>query len=212
MSFCILIPTINQKDLLVNALNVYVKCYPNIDIFILDNGNQDIPELTQRIHVYTNESNLGVAGSWNWLIKKAISEGYEHFLVLNDDVIFDEGEIYLKGMILYHGKEKFHVCNHFYNWSVFILNKYIFDKVGEFDENFKKCFFEDNDYNYRMKLENILVRRDGRLNPSTYNNSMTILKDPSLNGYIENREYYIQKWGGLPDQEVYTVPFNEKIF
>ena len=40
---CILIPTVNRKDLLMNALKIYSKLFPNITKLILDNGNQDIP-------------------------------------------------------------------------------------------------------------------------------------------------------------------------
>jgi GT2 family glycosyltransferase len=80
--------------------------------------------------------------------------------------------------------------------------------VGEFDEAFEKCFFEDNDYEYRMRLAGITIRYEDALNSEVYRNSQTIEKDPLLGGYLSNREYYIKKWGGLPDSETYKTPFN----
>jgi GT2 family glycosyltransferase len=92
--------------------------------------------------------------------------------------------------------------------SAFMLTRHIWDTVGEFDPNFRKAFFEDNDYKYRVKLAGFTVRYEDELNADVYKNSQTIEKDPLLGGYIENREYYINKWGGLPDEEQYKTPFN----
>ena len=96
-----------------------------------------------------------------------------------------------------------------YNWSAFILNKYIFDIVGEFDEGFSRCYFEDNDYAYRVKLANMHIKTEPLLNAEVYRNSMTIQKDPFLSTFAENQKYYITKWGGMPEQETYTIPFNQ---
>ena len=40
--FCIAIPTINRKDLLVEALGYYAKTIPKVTKLILDNGYQGI--------------------------------------------------------------------------------------------------------------------------------------------------------------------------
>jgi len=94
-------------------------------------------------------------------------------------------------------------------WSAFLMNRWIYEKVGGFDTNFKKCFFEDNDYAYRLKLAGVNIRYEDQLNAEIYRNSQTIQKDPLLGGYIENKEYYIKKWGGIPEQETFKSPFNE---
>jgi GT2 family glycosyltransferase len=215
MKFCILIPTINRKDLLMEALEHYKYDYPNTTILILDNGNQGIePSITKNYIVRTLSElgNLGVAGSWNYLIKEAIDFfNYDYFLVLNDDIILKCGESAINGLIEKWGENTFHIPRPFYNWSAFITNKWIFDKVGEFDENFKRCFFEDNDYNYRLKLAGVNIRYSDELNAEIYRNSQTTLKEPLLGGYTENRDYYIKKWGGLPDLELYKTPFNHEI-
>jgi GT2 family glycosyltransferase len=211
MDICILIPTINRKDLLDEALEEYAKCYPTIDKFIVDNGKQNIKCLDDNTWIFEQETNLGVAGSWNYLIKKAIEKGYEYFLILNDDVILKKDKEWLEKIINRGNPHDFVLCRPFYNLSSFILNKTIYHKVGEFDEGFIGSYFEDNDYMYRMKLAGCTIRYDDDLNPDIYRNSMTIQKDPLLGNYINNREYFIKKWGGLPTEELFKIPFKNSL-
>jgi len=208
MSFCILIPTINRKDLLMEALEHYIIAYPNTDILIVDNGMQDIAEIPPYLYVYNQITNLGVSGSWNFLIKKAISMNHTNFLILNDDIVLRKSEKIINSIINNSYENTMHVPNYLYNWSAFLLNKYIFDNVGEFDEGFTRCYFEDNDYAYRVKLANMHIKTEPLLNAEVYRNSMTIQKDPFLSTFAENQKYYISKWGGMPEQETYTKPFN----
>lgn len=207
-AFCIAIPTINRKDLLMDALSWYTQNMPNTEILIVDNGNQDIPELTRNVTVFTPEKNLGVAGSWNFLIWTAKGKGYGHVLVLNDDVILQRSEGEINALIQKDDNLTFHRPRTFYNWSAYIISQEIFSKVGMFDIAFKRAFFEDNDYEYRMKLAGVNVKYQDDLNPQVYKNSQTIEKDPLLGGYLENRELYIKKWGGIPNEETYKTPYN----
>lgn len=208
MSYCILIPTINRKDLLMEALDWYIPNLKGTEIIVLDNGKQGIASGAPNLKVFESEENKGVAGSWNWLINKAIERGHSHFLILNDDIILKKKSSEIKEIIERWGDDTFHRPRPLYNWSAFILNKSIYEKVGEFDEAFEKCFFEDNDYEYRMRLAGITVRYEDALNAEVYRNSQTIEKDPLLGGYLQNREYYIYKWGGIPESETYKTPFN----
>ena len=208
MRHCILIPTINRKDLLIEALQWYVANLKDTDIIILDNGKQGIASGVPNLKIFESEKNKGVAGSWNWLIEKAISLGHTHFLILNDDIILKRYSSEIKEIIERWGDNTFHRPRTFYNWSAIILNKSIYDMVGEFDEAFERCFFEDNDYEYRMRLAGITIRYEDALNAEVYRNSQTIEKDPLLGGYLENKDYYIYKWGGLPESETYKTPFN----
>lgn len=209
MSYCILIPTINRKDLLMQALNWYVPNLRETEIIVLDNGKQGIVSGASNLRVFESDKNKGVAGSWNWLIRKAIERGHTHFLVLNDDIVLKRYEDEIYQIIERGGNNVFHRPRPFYNWSAFILNKYIFETVGEFDQSFVKCFFEDNDYEYRMKLAEVEIRYEDALNAQVYLNSQTIEKDPLLGDYISNKEYYINKWGGIPTEEKYKTPFGK---
>jgi GT2 family glycosyltransferase len=210
MNFCILIPTLNRKDLLLEALDYYTNVFTNTPIYILDNGKQDIPNTYRNTYIYTKESNLGVAGSWNFLIEKGIANGYRFFLILNDDIILKKDEESIYNIILEHGSDKFIRSEELYNWSAFILSKNIYLRIGRFDTSFERCYFEDNDYEYRMKLENIPIVYEKELNAEVYRNSMTIQKEPYLNNFNNNMNYYISKWGGMPNEEKYNIPFNRQ--
>lgn len=208
MCYCILIPTINRKDLLMEALDWYLPNLKEIQIIVLDNGKQGLVSANPNLIVFESDKNKGVAGSWNWLIKKAITMNYSNFLILNDDIILKRDSQEIKEIINNGGENTFHRPRTFYNWSVFILNKTIYEKIGEFDETFEKCFFEDNDYEYRMKIGGIPIKYEDALNAQVYRNSQTIEKNPLLGGYIENKEYYQKKWGGAPEYETFKSPFN----
>ena len=209
MNFCILIPTINRKDLLIEALDFYTTHMPNTQILIWDNGKQSIPTYPNT-EIFEADYNYGVAASWNALIDKAWERGIENYLILNDDVILRCGEGIINQVLVKCAETKaFHRCRPFYNWSAFILRKSTYDLVGRFDENFKRCYFEDNDYQYRMRLAGIPIMYEDQLNPEIYRNSQSILKDPLLSNYIDNRDYFVKKWGGMPDSETHKTPFNE---
>jgi GT2 family glycosyltransferase len=206
---CILIPTINRKDLLMEALNSYSKLMPEVPKLILDNGKQDISCVDDNTWIWESKENLGVAGSWNYLVNKAILNDFKYFLILNDDIILQKDEGLIRQILSKGTSEHFYLCRPFYNWSSFILTKKVYEKVGPFDEQFKKAYFEDNDYMYRMKLAGIPIKYVDELNPDVYLNSQTIEKNPLLGGYVENREYFLQKWGGLPESETFKTPFNK---
>jgi hypothetical protein len=61
-----------------------------------------------------------------------------------------------------------------------------------------------------MKLAGVKIKYEDDLNPDVYLNSQTILKDPLLGNYINNKELFIKKWGGMPNEEVYTTAYNKE--
>jgi|LakMenE18May11ns_1017448.scaffolds.fasta_scaffold9625998_1 GT2 family glycosyltransferase len=209
-NFCILIPTINRKDLLVQALDHYEKAYPSTRIIVVDSGKQELGSSNPNVTILGFPEPMGVARSWNCLIAYASYFGETNFLILNDDVILQKDEDIIKKMLKKGNDNTFQVCRSAYNWSSFVLRKSIYDSVGKFDEDFEKCYFEDNDYAYRMKLAGVKIKYEDDLNPDVYLNSQTILKDPLLGNYINNKELFIKKWGGMPNEEVYTVPYNKE--
>jgi GT2 family glycosyltransferase len=208
--FCILIPTINRADLLMEALAEYDKCYPNTRIIVVDSGKQSLGSSNPNVTIFGMPDPMGVARTWNCLI--SVASGYykeENFLILNDDVILKKSESEINKIIKGSNDNTFHVCPIAFHWSAFLLRKSIFDKIGQFDEDFEKCYFEDNDYHYRMKLEGVKIKYEEGLIPDLFRNSMTTQKDPLLHNYINNKELYIKKWGGMPNEETYKYPYNK---
>lgn len=203
--FAIGIPTINRADLLNEALEKYVKDFPDIMIYILDNGNQEINhKLSENIIVERSSENKGVAGSWNFLMKR-IFKHHEYAFILNDDIYLGKNKNDIESLL--ENKYDFYVTE--FNWCSYIIPKSTFELVGGFDEIFFPAYYEDNDYHQRMKMCNLSYFATNKLNPEIFRNSMTIEKDPSLNQEFETNKFkYIVKWGGLPGFETFKTPYN----
>lgn len=90
-------------------------------------------------------------------------------------------------------------------FSCFMLKKSTVDKIGYFDPNFYPAYFEDNDYHHRLKIAGLHAYKTNQAVYYHYG-SRTMKQDDEIkalvnNGYAINREYYIDKWGGLPGEE-----------
>lgn len=211
-SFFIGIPTINRADLLNDALDKYVDDFPNVEIFIVDNGKQDIPlERHEKVNVWRSQQNLGVAKSWNHMLSTGfLVTDANHALILNDDIYLGLDKSAIEEMIGVMLTQKIDVVQGENHFCSFIINRDVFTALNGFDETFYPAYFEDNDFRYRMKLANRHVVTTSMLSPKVYRNSQSIAKDPNLNQRFNvNRNYYIQKWGGQPNKETYKTPFNK---
>jgi GT2 family glycosyltransferase len=202
------IPTINRADLLNEALAKYFEDFKNTHIAICDNGNQDIITREENFMIYRPQENLGVAKSWNMLIDYSDKIGATHVLILNDDIYLGKNETELALLIKNNLDADF--INSFHNWCSYILRVDIWKKAGMFDEEFFPAYFEDNSFDYKMTLVGAKKTWTSFLDPIVYRNSMTIAKDPTLNQkFMQNKQMYIQMWGGLPSEEKYLTKFNK---
>jgi len=209
MKLLIGIPTINRADLLNGALAKYHECYPNTDILVVDNGQQNIDTHNPRLRVFSQTSNLGVSASWNLIARTAFNEGYTHALILNDDIELVRHERELYADIEKHPDNVFLV--QLGTWCSFVVPKRVYEEVGPFDEQFFPAYFEDNDYAMRIKCNpNVGIDWEQGLCPTLYRNSMTIQRDNTLNqNFMNNQNKYVAKWGGLPNQETFTTPYGQ---
>lgn len=204
----VVIPTINRADLLNDALAKYFEDFKNTHIAICDNGKQDIITREEKFMIYRPEQNLGVAGSWNMLIDYSDKIGATHVLVLNDDIYLGRTEHEVKMII--RNNPDFDFINSFQNWCSFILKIDMWKKVDGFDTEFFPAYYEDNSFDYKMTLAKANKTWTSFLDPILYRNSMTIAKDPALNSrFMQNRQMYIDMWGGLPTEEKFTTKFNK---
>ena len=210
-SFAIGIPTLNRFDLLQDHLDSYVRDFPNTQIYILDNGNQDIqPHLWKPMYknivLIEEEKNIGVAASWNKLCD-FIYNVHTHALILNDDIYLGTDKYTIEDLI---NKKPEPVLYSNMGWCSFILPQRVFEYIGRFNEEFYPAYYEDDDYVYRMKLNRLIPLKTPMLNPKLYRNSETIKKDPSIIEYsIKNKRKYIEMWGGLPREEKFIKPYNK---
>jgi GT2 family glycosyltransferase len=182
----------------------------------------------------------GVAKAWNDGIKKSWELDCKYCMVTNQDVILNplaidnlidfmeaNNDIDVGSMTVCDSLDQ--VLNsqptentpNALHWSDFIVRPDIFEKFGEFDENFMPSYFDDNDFGTRVTLA------DGRLNGNNgslfwHENSATIKHDEALRNqnsitFEKNKQYFISKWGREPcgDRDellrtFYHHPYNEE--
>lgn len=219
MKLTIGIPTINRADLLTETLeDLRITGLGLHSLLIVDNGNQTInipEELREITHIHRPVSNLGVGGSWNYMLHKGYSEDADNILLLNDDIVFGKTVNEINGIIETHPNYQAVVGPK--HWSILLISRRCTETVGYFDEEFFPAYYEDNDYAYRINLlhnadpENYNgLEFDAALDPKVFRNSMTIQKDKNLNKrFNDNKKYFVSKWGGLPHHETFTKPFNK---
>jgi GT2 family glycosyltransferase len=210
--FAIGIPTLNRADLLIPSLEAYAKDFDGIKIYIVDNGNQI--ELFNWLNQVDNPNhevvfpseNLGVAKSWNTLLDSIYKE-HEYALILNDDIYLGLHKNYIENLIERYQSQV--LLTNPIDWCVFLMPKSTYIEHGKFDEQFYPAYCEDNDYVYRLKLKGQKVFKTPDLIPKVHRASMTLERDYTLQtAYHENKEKYIEKWGGAPDFELFKKPYN----
>ncbi len=198
MKFEIGIPTLNRVDLLIPSLLMYNKQFTS-KILVVDNGNQNIH--IPNIEVINTEK-LSVGASWNVLCRK-IFVASDYALILNDDIYLGNNQQQIEKLI--DKKKNFYRAT--IDWCAFLISKKTWKEVGEFDECFYPAYYEDNSYEYRMKLKGIVPIKTPELNPFIYRSSQTMEKEPQiLEAAKRNKEKYIKMWGGEPTREKFTKP------
>ena len=204
------IPTLNRFDLLEPNLLLYARDF-NLEsgrtpFYILNNGEQDVHFNYAKILNF--ENNIGVAKSWNTMCDRIFyQDNCDYALILNDDIYLGKKMLDIIEII---SKYPNNFIRSFADWSIFILPKSVYEKVGKFDECFYPAYYEDNDYHYRMRLLGMKYLTTTHINPYVYKASMTIEKNPELRKFIQdNKDYYEKKWGGLPSKETFKKPFNK---
>lgn len=214
-SFAIGIPTINRWDLLAEYIHRYAEeNFKHIFIYILDNGIQGIANYVKEfsnVILFQPTEPVGVAASWNMLLKIIYHE-HTHGLILNDDIYLNKGTADILSLcyqsVERKCEEKFILSQK--GFCAFLLPKIVYKIIGGFDENFKGAYFEDKDYERRLRLSKMDIVKTAALNPMVYHESSSIGKDPKLNdNYKANWEYYQKKWGGHVGGEQYLKPFNK---
>ncbi len=214
------IPTLNRYDLLKVLLKSAERSVARVDnYFIIDNGMKlDSNELTfidnysERLHIYTPKDSMGVAESWNRFIITVSEER----IIVNDDLIFSATTlsdiINTPGDLVY--LNSLPEINMF---SFFLIRDSCVKKIGLFDESISPgyAYFEDNDYFRRMEL--------GEVTWKSVKTNVNHLGSQTIKAYTPQeleshhqkfrraRSNYVRKWGGLPGEEKYKIPYGQQI-
>lgn len=166
---------------------------------IIDNGGGYEPK-AQNVELIRPGRNLGVAASWNMLLRSG-----ETMVISNDDIEFEQDtfarfvEAIAKSCLALSPA----------GWDLFAQTSEAVARIGWYDEQFWPAYYEDLDYARRASLagiEPIVVdapyKHDRSLTLRTSSEAWVIRR-----GSVRSHEHFIRKWGGSPGEETYTVPF-----
>lgn len=213
------IPVLKRYDTLVGCIES--ACNSTVmpdNIYVINNGINDITvkEIPVPIHIYIPGFNIGVAASWNYFIKTA----KEMRIICNDDVQFfpDTIELLIENFHKYGDKFLIFPGNgipSLNSFSCYVLSDKIIEDVGLFDETISPnyAYFEDNDYSYRMSLKGYNLHGAPEVRMS-HVGSATLKVFNSVERDLHNKKFglaqsnYVSKWGGPPNKERWTVPYN----
>lgn len=169
--------------------------------------------------------NRGLAKSFNDTLIKAFSEGASVVINAHDDTIWGPGDLRIlaeyavrhqecyavqaMGQHSARGREGLH-------HAACAFNRSLFERVGVYDEDFVPAYYEDCDIDVRARLAGLefgtCVDTD-----VWHFGSATLAHDEELRArhdpmFLANQAYYVRKWGGLNEQELFKWPFNEPRF
>lgn len=185
-------------------------------------GHEFVPYVQDNWH-----TNIGVAASWNLFLNWAVNDGVDLLFIVNDDVTFADGSL-TNAIDAWQDRPEDCIlmtahCSKadksFYpgmaDFCCFAINpREAIDQIGLFDQqNFYPGYFEDDDYLYRIKLSPKQYYMYGGLKVS-HDGSKTQFWNGEENRVVSheafraNQKRYVDKWGGPPEHELYTEPYN----
>lgn len=211
------IPILNRLDLLKECLDSID--YP-AEILVINNNTvdaefQEALALLARLKgfaVLQQERNLGVSGSWNLILRTAMTTGHEWICIGSNDTFLYPGS--LKAALSVRKEDDCGIW-HLHAFNFFLMRRATIETVGWFDENFYPAYKEDQDYSYRCEIAAVkrlpVIPNCG----ADHVGSATIRSDPEYarsNVLTQrwNSLYYRMKWGGEVGTEKFQKPFNNQ--
>lgn len=172
------------------------------------------PERAPVAELVTPGRNMGVAASWNWMLAEAEAAN-EPLVISNDDVRFTRStfadlasELATTAFVEGEG------------WALFGQRPEVVRRVGYYDENFWPAYYEDVDYDLRLRRAGIVPVRV-ITEPFQHVGWATTRSQEDARWLAEGRErnhqYFLKKWGaesanprwnGHPGIQHYPEPFN----
>lgn len=208
---------VNRPDLLELAVRSIEP--PWAEAFILDNSeggwigaSRDWP-----VKVVRPSVPLSVAQSMNFLHRLAQDAGADVFFFQHNDAEAPPGaagEFLSRVEAIWKGSDRWAAALTHYD-TLAAFNVAAVTDVGPWDTAFPQPNYHiDNNWFHRARLKGFQIVPTGI--PITHHNgSSSTLKDSADRRRVNrltfpmNKEYYRQKWGGLPGHEIYAEPWND---
>jgi len=191
------------------------------EIVIIDNSEKNlvvsqflIPITDKTKFTFINRTKNILSGAWNDFMQR----GHDNdiMIIANDDVkphkhsiealitaAFDNPEVAMLNGSGHSGN----------SYSFFLLHPWAYKIVGPFDEGFIPAYYEDNDYDWRLRHIHKLIRLEvsnatfDHVGSATFK-AMTAQQQQNHHiRMVRNKQRYLAKWGGLPEHERYYTEF-----
>lgn len=152
-----------------------------------------------RVEVIYSGENLGVAASWNRLLKAGA------WIITNDDVVFNHRTFEELSTALEGGK----LFVNGLGWALFGQRPEVAERIGYYDESFFPAYYEDDDYEVRLIEAGIATREDVLTSPVEHHGwaSSRDEQTDQLSNAAEHRRIYdkshanfVRKWKGPTDR------------
>ena len=181
------VPTLTRHDLCDRMLASID--YPVQDLIVVDNKPDSWepvkPELVERLHHIRLPQNLGVAGSWNLIIKT--SPFAPSWCIVNDDVVFEPGSLAVMAGALRSDALQFMEVQP--KWAAFAIGEDVVQRVGLFSEYYHPAYWEDTDFERRANALDVDIEqvpaRVWHDNSSTLQSGFDILNHKSFKANAE---------------------------
>jgi GT2 family glycosyltransferase len=170
----LVVPTLTRHDLLKRMLGSVDS--PVGHLVVIDNSGRGIVGGTgpwERMTVLPMPSNLGVAASWNLAVKMAHKEPW--VLIASDDMWWPAGA--LAKFAKQSAEDRLVVSETWPHWCAFTLGMRVVQKAGLFDEGYYPAYFEDTEYERRLK--NHGIKRV--IGPTVHHDNSSTLATPGAN-------------------------------
>lgn len=200
------VPTLNRYDLLDRLIASAERGSVRPSKYIvIDNGGEYLPlhdgRLPDRLSIHRPGRNIGVAASWNRILHYAHDE--TAVIISNDDIELGPDAFEALSSELERGAPFVSGLG----FALFGIRVECFVRVGCFDERFFPAYYEDRDYERRMRLAGIEWRElPVAVHHEGWATSRAMNMEGHFDWYATNLQRYVEKWGGVPGDERLEVP------
>lgn len=212
MNYCAWVFFVNGEDLLCRAIRSME--YAKDRLTVIDNSEYGLKSVPFG-RIYRPPIPLTFAQSQNLILKESLRKNCDFYLWFHHDAqaIGDTCEQMVKFVSsLEQSDKKWGVCFSAYD-AFAAFNTTAFRAIGGWD-TFIAWYCSDVDCYRRLRLAGYECIDTGL--PVNHVPSQTLNSDPDL--CFRNSitfplylQYYAQKWGGSPGNEIYTDPFNRRM-
>lgn len=181
------------------------------DLMVATENSRAGDDRWECVLVDNSVKNIGVASSWNKGVDRVLASQADWLILLSTAIRFNEGGIdFLDGL----EKSSAHMVSGIdCGWHLHAISRDVLERVGRFDPLFNPGYYEDNDYLYRYRIEYGEPAGSNHdwipVDYDSLGDAHSLRFDHVSIDIGQQRAKYQRKWGGDPDRELWTTPFNQ---